>query len=109
MQEPEAGAAEGRELDHWLYPDLSAGFDRQTHRKPPYFPHLQPSAKARPRENRQYNCFGFEAVSDFVYSLQTETRGGFSPGLYQRGGTTAHPMGPRAGRDRGEPSQWPQS
>lgn len=103
MQEAEERAEEGRELGRWLYLDLSAGFNRQTRRKPSYFP---TSPKARPGENCQQNCFGFEAVSDFVYSFQTDStcvsqgRGALSRAT--RGGTNLTPVLPRAGTDRGE-------
>lgn len=98
MQEAEERAEEGRELGRWLYLDLSAGFNRQTRRKPSYFP---TSPKARPGENCQQNCFGFEAVSDFVYSFQTDSTW-VSQGCATRGGTNPTLVLPRAGTDHGE-------
>lgn len=78
-----------------------------------HFPSFSPVLKPGQEKICQQNCLGFKALSDFVYSLQTQIPGGSFPPqpslrssqLHQKGRNHLYmdPVVPRAGADGGAP------
>lgn len=104
MQEPEAWAAEGRELDRWLYLDLSAGFDRQIHRKPSYFPTYSPVLKPGQEKIASRTALDLKQFQTLFTVFKLRLKADFPPGWgalsrTMRGGTNRTPDGSQ-GRNR---------